>query len=96
MIDDQRWRDTYDAWKLASPYDDDVDPRLVICFHCGREFIDDEPPDCSIGDCPNIRQLPIEADDERLTAAPEFNETNWQERDRIASWDFMVETLRHR
>ena len=24
--DDQRWRDSYDAWKLASPYDDWEEP----------------------------------------------------------------------
>jgi len=33
---DDKWRDTYDQWKLASPYDDYEDPEDE-CPNCGGE-----------------------------------------------------------
>jgi DnaJ-class molecular chaperone len=36
-MSDDRWRDTYDAWKLASPYDNDeieVQTDLGECLTC--------------------------------------------------------------
>lgn len=48
MIDD-RWRDSYDVWKLASPYDDEVwdaaedDEPIDLGF---AEWIDDLDERC--------------------------------------------------
>lgn len=36
-MSDDRWRDTYDAWKLACPYDDEPEK---VCEVCGCEETD--------------------------------------------------------
>jgi hypothetical protein len=69
MFDDQRWRDSYDRWKLASPDDDMPDEPCDICGSYGPDWCTGE---CRYGAPYRDLMSPIDLEDlyEMLPEAP--------------------------
>lgn len=43
----ERWQETYDQWKLANPYEDEVDDDDGLCPDCDQVW---EQCECSAGE----------------------------------------------
>src|SRR5882672_8694147 len=81
-FDDQSWRDGYDRWKLASPYDN-VEPWEPYCDHSEYDVDFQGYAECICGERWLLTPEEIEAHDR---AAAEYYAEEWALEQRREYW----------
>ena len=90
MTGQESWRNGYDAWKTASPYDDEVEPGFIECYACHKLMYEGETA-YRISTMDDDLELVFHTEEEAIKYANESLDLDEFDEDWVYAWEVTLD-----